>query len=79
MRQRNRRKPRAGGRESRDRWMITYADLITLLLIFFVILYAMSSLDTQKFNIVTGALSDTFKSGNPVLEGGTAYWMVKKE
>ncbi|CQR58562.1 flagellar motor protein MotB [Paenibacillus riograndensis] len=70
MRQRNRRKPRAGGRESRDRWMITYADLITLLLIFFVILYAMSSLDTQKFNIVTGALSDTFKSGNPVLEGG---------
>ncbi|AIQ71296.1 flagellar motor protein MotB [Paenibacillus graminis] len=70
MRQRNRRKPRTGGRESRDRWMITYADLITLLLIFFVILYAMSSLDTQKFNIVTGSLSDTFKSGNPVLEGG---------
>ncbi|KWX75822.1 flagellar motor protein MotB [Paenibacillus jilunlii] len=70
MRQRNRRKPRTGGRESRDRWMITYADLITLLLIFFVILYAMSSLDTQKFNIVTGSLSDTFKSGNPVLDGG---------
>jgi chemotaxis protein MotB len=50
--------------------MITYADLITLLLIFFVILYAMSSLDTDKYNIVTGSLSETFKSGTTVLEGG---------
>ncbi|MGN7761990.1 flagellar motor protein MotB [Paenibacillus sp. 22594] len=70
MRQRNRRKPRIEGRENRDRWMITYADLITLLLIFFVILFAMSSLDTHKFNIVTSSLSDTFRSGNPVLDGG---------
>ncbi|MHA6532762.1 flagellar motor protein MotB [Paenibacillus sp. BAC0078] len=70
MRQRNRRSRRTGGSESRDRWMITYADLITLLLIFFVVLYAMSSLDAQKFSIVTSSLSDTFKSGNPVLDGG---------
>ncbi|MBY3619286.1 OmpA family protein [Acinetobacter sp. CUI P1] len=70
MRQRDRRKRRVETRESRDRWMITYADLITLLLIFFVILYAMSSLDTDKYNIVTGSLSETFKSGNTVLEGG---------
>lgn len=70
MRQRDRRKRRLETRESRDRWMITYADLITLLLIFFVILYAMSSLDTDKYNIVTGSLSETFKSGNTVFEGG---------
>lgn len=72
MRQRNRRQPRAAvGKESRDRWMITYADLITLLLIFFVILYAMSSLDSQKYAIVSGSLSVTFKSGSAVLEGGS--------
>ncbi|WP_379157396.1 flagellar motor protein MotB [Paenibacillus sp. sgz5001063] len=71
MRQRNRRQPRTGGRENGDRWMITYADLITLLLIFFVVLYAMSSLDTHKFNIVTSSLTDTFRSGNPVLDGGS--------
>lgn len=70
MRQRNRRKRKPDTRESRDRWMITYADLITLLLIFFVILYAMSSLDTDKYNIVTGSLSETFKSGSTVLEDG---------
>lgn len=72
MRQRNRRQRRAAaGKESRDRWMITYADLITLLLIFFVILYAMSSLDSQKYAIVSGSLSDIFKSGSTVLEGGS--------
>ncbi|MFD2411749.1 flagellar motor protein MotB [Paenibacillus rhizoplanae] len=72
MRQRNRRQRRAAaGKESRDRWMITYADLITLLLIFFVILYAMSSLDSQKYAIVSGSLSDTFKNGSKVLEGGS--------
>jgi chemotaxis protein MotB len=70
MRQRDRRNRRVETRESRDRWMITYADLITLLLIFFVILYAMSSLDTDKYSIVTGSLSETFKSGSTVLEGG---------
>ncbi|WP_054942209.1 OmpA/MotB family protein [Paenibacillus ihuae] len=71
MRQRNRRCRRGNAHEPRDRWMITYADLITLLLIFFVIMYAMSSLDTEKYKIVTGSLSETFKTGNPVLEGGS--------
>lgn len=70
MRQRNRRKRNGEAQENRDRWMITYADLITLLLIFFVILFAMSSLDTDKYNIVTSSLSESFKSGSPVLEGG---------
>lgn len=78
MRQRDRRKRRVETRESRDRWMITYADLITLLLIFFVILYAMSSLDTDKYNIVTGSLSETFKSGNTVLEGGNGILDAEK-
>ncbi|ASA24443.1 flagellar motor protein MotB [Paenibacillus donghaensis] len=70
MRQRGRRKQRNVVPESRDRWMITYADLITLLLIFFVIMFAMSSLDTAKYNSVTGSLSETFKSGGSVLDGG---------
>ncbi|WP_151733814.1 OmpA/MotB family protein ['Paenibacillus yunnanensis' Narsing Rao et al. 2020] len=72
MRQRGRRqRRRADGRDNQERWMITYADLITLLLIFFVVMYAMSSLDTEKYKIVTGSLSETFRTGNPVLEGGS--------
>ncbi|AIQ55106.1 OmpA/MotB family protein [Paenibacillus sp. FSL R7-0331] len=72
MKQRTRRSRKSDGQhEPRDRWMITYADLITLLLIFFVVMYAMSSLDTEKYRIVTGSLSETFRSGNPVLDGGS--------
>ena len=71
MRQRGRRRTQSPVQEVRDRWMITYADLITLLLIFFVILYAMSSLDGNKYGIVTDSLSQTFGSGNPALDGGT--------
>ncbi|MFD3259415.1 flagellar motor protein MotB [Paenibacillus lentus] len=70
MRQRNRQRRREGA-EAKDRWLITYADLITLLLIFFVIMYAMSRLDIEKYEIVTASLQHTFKSGDSILEKGS--------
>nr|WP_240534210.1 flagellar motor protein MotB [Paenibacillus macerans] len=50
--------------------MITYADLITLLLIFFVIMYAMSRLDAEKYEVVTQSLQMTFSNGNSILDKG---------
>lgn len=38
------------------RWMITYADLITVLLIFFVVMYSMSMVDAKKFEQVAASL-----------------------
>lgn len=38
------------------RWLLTYADLITLLMAFFVIMYAMSDLDRTKYQQVARAL-----------------------
>ena len=35
--------------ENHERWLITYADVITLLMAFFVMMYAMANLDLQKF------------------------------
>lgn len=55
---------------SRDRYLITYADLITLLLGLFVILYASSHVDEQKYKQVKDALSKAFKSNKGVLNGG---------
>ena len=43
-----------------DEWLITYGDLITLLLVFFVLLYAISSLNVSKFKSVASMLSKTF-------------------
>jgi chemotaxis protein MotB len=51
--------------ENSDRWLLTYADLITLLMIFFVVLYSMSKVDVQKFQAVAEYLNKTLNGGTP--------------
>ena len=50
---------RQGGADKsvRDRWLLTYADLITLLLAFFIIMYSMSTVDAKLFGKVSEALA----------------------
>ena len=50
-----------------ERWLITYADLITLLLAFFVVMYSMSKADLAKFQQLQVAIQRAFNVG--VLEG----------
>lgn len=45
------------GNSGQERWLITYADLITLLMIFFVIMYAMSKIDATKFLSLSQSLA----------------------
>lgn len=54
--------------ESSERWLLTYADLITLLLGLFVILYAMSKVDQGKFQEVVVALNQAF-GGKTIMAG----------
>ncbi len=56
-----------GGHSSGERWLITYADLITLLLVFFVVMYAMSQVDKAKYEKLKDSLS---KSMTVVGAGG---------
>jgi chemotaxis protein MotB len=57
-------------RISTDRYLITYADLITLLLGLFVIMYVVSQVDESKYKKVSEAFSDYFKSTKEqVLQG----------
>lgn len=54
-----------------DRYLITYADLITLLLGLFVILYASSQVDQEKFKEYSVAFSDYFRAQDEkILQGG---------
>lgn len=63
---------------SSERWLLTYADLITLLLGLFVILYAMSQVDSGKYSRVVQALGGMF--GNSVMPGeGTAVLPKHRE
>lgn len=41
-------------------WQATFADLMNLLLCFFVLLFSMSSVDAQKFDMVVASFSQTF-------------------
>lgn len=49
--------------ENTERWLLTYSDLITLLLIFFIIMYTMAKMDNQKFEAVKEALAGALKTG----------------
>ncbi len=47
-------------KENGERWLLTYADLITLLLAFFIIMFAMSNLDKEKYKAVIHSLGSAF-------------------
>jgi chemotaxis protein MotB len=61
--------------ESADRWLLTYSDLITLLLGLFVILYGMSKIDTEKYDQVVTALGGVFGRENAGVLSGSAHAM----
>lgn len=67
---RRRRAKKEGHSHQQERWLITYADLLTLLLIFFVIMYGVSSVDAEKYAAVSSSLQTTFQAGNNILDGG---------
>ena len=35
--------------ENHERWLVSYADMVTLLMCLFIVLYAISQVDKQKF------------------------------
>lgn len=41
-------------------WMATFGDLMNLLLCFFVLLFSMSSVDAQKFELIAASFNDAF-------------------
>jgi chemotaxis protein MotB len=55
--------------DNSDRWLLTYADLITLLLGLFVMLYAMSKIDAGKYSEVINAARGVFGAPQGILTG----------
>jgi len=47
-----------------ERWLVSYADFITLLFAFFVILYATSKTDAEKFKKVAESIEKAFAASN---------------
>jgi chemotaxis protein MotB len=50
------------GRVSHERWLVSYADFITLMFAFFVVLYASAKTDQKKQIQISSAIDEAFRS-----------------
>jgi|SRR6185503_3043566 len=63
-----------------ERWLVSYADFITLLFAFFVVMFAVSQVDSKKLGRFTESINVAFQtqgifapnSGSPLERGGNA-------
>ena len=69
MARRKRSKPEAP-HDNEERWLLTYSDLITLLFVLFVVMYAISNTDTRKFIQLAESVSAAFNAD--VMQGQSA-------
>ena len=46
-----------------ERWLITYADVLTLMFVLFMVLFSISVVNTAKFDMLKQTLQDAFNSG----------------
>jgi len=63
--------------ENEERWLVSFADMMTLLFCLFMVLFAISSVNTSKFESLQKALQDAF-SGR-ILSGGKAVMQTGNE
>lgn len=67
-----RRKPREE-HQNHERWLVSYADFITLLFAFFVVMYAVSSVNEGKYRVLSESLNAVFtvapRSDEPIQVG----------
>ncbi|MRH42831.1 flagellar motor protein MotB [Aquibacillus halophilus] len=65
------------------KWMVTYADMVTLILVFFILLFSMSQIDLVKFQAVSESfrnrmIFDSYPSPLP-MENPTEHTEVQKK
>src|SRR5947209_10959711 len=64
------RRRKHGEHENEERWLLTYADMITLLMALFMVLFSISSVNISKYQTLQESLKAAF-SGS-ILPGGRA-------
>jgi chemotaxis protein MotB len=62
----------AGEHDNEERWLLTYADMITLLMVLFIVMFAISQVDQQKFMELQQGLSSGFGAPVRMMTGSEA-------
>lgn len=65
-----RRRVQANDHDNMERWLLTYSDMITLLLALFIVLFSISSVNISKYATLQQSLRAAFSDG--ILTGGRA-------
>ena len=50
--------------DNHERWMVSYADFITLLFAFFVVMYSLSSINESKYRLMSNSILEAFGRGS---------------
>ena len=58
--------------ENHERWLVSYADMVTLLMCLFIVLFAMSQIDKAKFAQLASGLAQSFGTPVSALDGASA-------
>lgn len=58
--------------ENSERWLLSYSDFMTLLMILFVVLYAMSNVDRAKFSQLAQSMNMAMGGGKSIIGNDTA-------
>jgi chemotaxis protein MotB len=53
--------------ENHERWLVSYADFITLLFAFFVVMYSVSAVNEGKYRVLSDSLAAAFRAPNKSL------------
>lgn len=53
-----------------ERWLITYADVLTLMFVLFMVLFSISVVNTSKFELLAESLKESLNGGLPTVDGG---------
>lgn len=61
---------------NQDRWLVSYADFITLLFAFFVVMYSISSVNVDKYRVLSDAMVSAFKLPRESLQSTLAAPLI---
>jgi chemotaxis protein MotB len=63
--------------QNHERWLVTYADMLTLLMVLFIVMFAMSQVDQEKYNALKNGLADGFGADASVMTGSDSILQEK--